>query len=618
MCGICGYIRFSDEVPDPAPVLRVRDRMTSRGPDDAGLWQGPGAVLGHRRLSIIDLSPAGHQPMSTPDGALWVVFNGEIYNFADLRAELETKGYAFVSKTDTEVLLHGYREWGETLPDHLEGMFALALWDAQDRCLFLARDRMGKKPLFYWQQGQEFWFASSLGALEPELPALTIDWRALDHFLRYRYVPDHLCIYREVQRVPPAASVSVRAGETRSRVYWQPSFTTDRKPGFHEAVEQVEEALEQAVACRLIADVPIGIFLSGGVDSSTIAAFSVRHNAAIKAYHILTSHENREDAYARRVADHLGIDLEICEAGEVTGWDRVAEVHGWFGEPFADPAATTSALVSKIARSHITVALSGDGGDEVFAGYPEPLREMRGQRVRRWIGTRPAARLAALANRLPVPLAGTAAHFLEEAGRSPVDRRARRDPLAREAAVYSPEAALASWEAGAYFADRYADFETLSPVQRALYADRRTRLVGEFLAKVDVTAMAHSLEVRNPFLDRKVVELAMSLPANYLVTPFETKHLLKTLMARLVPHAALHRPKQGFQLPVGQMLRGEWHTPARTLLLEERDLLTRWFSEEFVQRMTYQDTWQNPAQLDLVWRVVCLTLWARTVKHRLV
>jgi asparagine synthase (glutamine-hydrolysing) len=367
-----------------------------------------------------------------------------------------------------------------------------------------------------------------------------------------------------------------------------------------------------------VADVPVGIFLSGGVDSTAVAALSVRHNPDIHAYHI-TSADNDERIYARMAARHLGIKLEECEI-DASSWDHVLTVHSAFGEPFADPAAMNNALLAEAARSQITVALSGDGGDEVFAGYGHIVRERRSQLIRRFTPPAVIPPLAGFLDLLPLCRVGKLARLFREAAVLPPDRFGERDLLLHLGSeIYTQDIAteLAGWQSDSNYHKYYNELNSEDSIKRILYADMKMRLVGEFLPRLDVTSMASSLEIRSPFLDREIVELGMCLPTHYLVTPSRAKHILRLLVSKLVPREIIDRPKQGFQFSVLNALRTHWRNNARQLLREERPALSLWLSNSLLKKIVDDAAWHTDDALELAWRLVCLAAWTRTVRHRL-
>ena len=571
MCGICGYLGFDD----PALLEKMTEALAHRGPDDAGTYVAPGIGLGHRRLSIIDLSPAGRQPMANEECTVWVAFNGEIYYFGDLRPDLEAAGHRFRSRTDTEVLVHGYEAWGaEGLLDRLRGMFALALWDAHERTLLLARDPLGKKPLFYARTARGFIFASEPKALYLD-PALdrSLDRSALRKYLFYGYVPAPATLHPGLRKVRPGHYLLVRPGDSAEHPYWRspaPGSAT-APPNLPAAVDRLEALLGEAVARRLISDVPLGIFLSGGVDSSIIAAVAARRaGGRVRTFTIgFTEAAYDESAHARRVARHLGAEHteEILTPAHV--WDVLPQLGTILDEPMADESIVPTLLLSQLARRHVTVALGGDGGDELFAGYPTYL----GQQVADVYDQLPATLrhqvIRPLVERMPVrfgyyPLDYKARKFVAASGEACGVRHylwmrhfapSEIDWILGEASP-SPAALCAD------IAEHLAAVPTVDSVGAALHLDLKLYLQDSILVKVDRASMATSLEVRSPFLDRDVVDFVVPLPLSLKLRRGRGKVLLKALAERYLPPAIVHRRKQGFTVPVGEWLRG----PLRPLL----------------------------------------------------
>lgn len=590
MCGICGAVSFEGRALDPAHVVRMRDAMRHRGPDDEGLWvssPAPGAAsvgLGHRRLAIIDLTEAGHQPMENEDGSVRVVFNGEIYNFQDLRPGLEERGHRFRSHSDTEVILHLYEEEGEEAIRRLDGMFALALWDARRGRLLLARDRMGKKPLHYATPPGWFLFASELKGLlaHPGVRA-TLDPEALLRYLTYEYVPAPRTIWREARKVLPGHLLVVERERIEERSYWKPRFLRPAEiPSPDEAARHLTGLLTKAVERRLVSDVPLGVFLSGGIDSSAVVALMTRLRppASVKTFSI-GFHEKSydESPYARAVADAFGTDHqeEILGGGEML--EVLPEVMGWLDEPFADSSILPTYLLARFTRRRVTVALGGDGGDELFAGYP----------------TFQAHRIAELYRRLPGPLRWAIEKGAGWIPPSPrymsLEFRARQflQGIALPAeernqgwlGSFLPEEArglLTGEAAGALGTDSpYADlrealrgFEGEELLDRIAYLYYRFYLQDDILVKVDRASMAVSLEARAPFLDTAVVEFASALPPSFKIRGLSTKWLLKKALGGIVPPQVLHRKKQGFGIPIAHWLNGDLRGAVDAALAPER------------------------------------------------
>lgn len=569
MCGIAGMVAPNGQAVDAALLRRMTDALRHRGPDGEGFHVAPGVGLGHRRLSIIDLE-GGAQPIFNEDGSIAIVFNGEIYNYRELTSELSRLGHAFKTHSDTEAVIHAYEEWGPACLDRFIGMFAIALWDARKAELFLARDRLGKKPLFYRIDDGRLAFASELksllidGAFRPRL-----DLHAVDGFLTFGYVPGDRCIVSGVEKLPPGHWLRWRNGHIEARRYWAPEFSPQRDVSEKEWLERLESTLRDAVRLRLRSDVPLGVFLSGGVDSSAITALACEElGAATKTYSIgFREREHDELPYARQVAQHFKTDHHelVVEDRDIGVLEEIA-YH--LDEPFADPSSLPTFYVCREARKHVTVVLSGDGGDELFAGYsrygdslryakadlaPAPLRRAMGGVALALTPTRVWGR--GLIERLSQ--SGPTRYLSQMSAFSLAERRAlwgasRREMAGAGVELFSP------------WFERYAPADLLAALQGC---DQTNYLPDDILVKVDRMSMRHSLEARCPILDHRVVELANSLPSSLKRQGSEGKLLLKRLLAKRLPSAILERPKRGFGIPIRKWFRSALQDYARDWLL---------------------------------------------------
>lgn len=558
MCGIVGVARVTP-VEDAFPLARMRDAMAHRGPDAEGLWWSADRCVGfgHRRLSILDLSRAGDQPMLDAAGDLCITFNGEIYNFLELRAELEQLGHAFRSRTDTEVILAAFRQWGAAMLPRLNGMFAFAIHDRRDQSLFLARDRAGEKPLFVRRTPDGLTFASELKALleDPSMER-RVDRTAFELYLAYGYVPGSLCIFEGVEKLEQghAARFDLRTGDYRRWAWWTlPPSPADSNASEEELAERVEALLEDAVRHQLIADVPVGILLSGGLDSSLVTAMAARSGSRVRTFTIsFPGHGSFDEAkHARLVADHFGTEhLELAaQPSSVSLLDRLVRQ---YDEPLADSSIIPTFLVSSFIREHATVALGGDGGDELFGGYPHYSRLLWQQSVRRKVPDVVARAGHAAARALPAGIRGR--NFLLGLTGDPAsllgygnvyfDAATRRTILPRgwEPSV-SPRGANANGDL----------------VDLATRLDFTTYLVDDILVKVDRASMLTSLEVRAPFLDHRLIEFAFgAVPARMKATSTERKKLLRILARRILPAGFDVTRKQGFSIPLHDWFAGQW------------------------------------------------------------
>jgi asparagine synthase (glutamine-hydrolysing) len=580
MCGLTGYwARRGDPASWLADLAASVEALRQRGPDDSGVWVRPGGrvALGHTRLSILDLSPLGHQPMRSPDGAVTMVFNGEVYNFAAVRAELEALGHRFRSRGDSEVVLAAYQQWGVAAADRFTGMFAIAFWNERERRLVLLRDRMGVKPLYYAWDGKAFWFGSELKALRA-FAAWTpeVDRDALGEYLQFGYVSAPRSIYRGVSKLLPGHWLELgEVGEPVARRYWAPDVDAAPLEGSEEELEQrLESILVDAFRYRMVSDVPVGVFLSGGLDSSLVAALLQRYGGGdVRTFTIGFEDERFDESrHARRVAEHLG----TRHSERIVGASDMAEVlTHWgdlFDEPFGDTSGVPTYLVSRMAREHVKVALSADGGDELFSGYAHyGVVLERHRALARW----PRALREAAA--LPLAAFGggraeaIAAHLPLPAGKRHAARRSLLERCAK-LAVMLPDVdgptmydlAMSFWTPWEVAALLGGDTQPRERVEgpggladQMVHCDLRHYLPDDILAKVDRTTMAAGLEGREPMLDHHLVEFALRLPLGMRRGPLGTKHLLRKVLYKYVPRELIERPKQGFAIPLSSWLRGD-------------------------------------------------------------
>ena len=570
MCGIAGIFDAEGRRPiDRAMLVRMNDTIRHRGPDGDGYYIGPGIGLGHRRLSIIDPT-GGDQPMFNEDRTVAVVFNGMIYNFQALTRELIQRGHRFATRCDTEVIVHAWEEWGADCVKRLRGMFAFALWDENKETLFLARDRLGKKPLYYSRLTDgTVLFGSELKALtaDPRFDR-QIDVTAMEDYFAYGYVPDPKTIYRAARKLPPAHSLTLRRGQAAEPVpYWDVRFDASGPVSEDEACSELIARLRAAVDMRLISDVPLGAFLSGGVDSSGIVALMAGLvDKPINTFSIAFGHRDFDESdYARVVAERYATDHHVRQV-DPDAFDLVDRLAGIYDEPFGDSSAIPTFRVSALARERVTVALSGDGGDEIFAGYRRYLWHHREEQLRRML---PAG--------LRRPVFGLLGQVYPKLDRAPRFLRAKHtfQELAADAvegyfmsvsvlgdglrrSLYSPalKRELDGYHAIEVLRQHMQAADTDDPLMAAQYADLKTWLAGGILTKVDRASMANSLEVRVPLLDHELVEWSATLPAELKLKGQTGKHLLKRAFEPYVPEDLLYRPKQGFSVPLAAWFRG--------------------------------------------------------------
>jgi asparagine synthase (glutamine-hydrolysing) len=550
MCGISAIAG----VHKSGAIEAMVNAIAHRGPDEVSSQAVDGCALGHARLSIIDLS-TGNQPMTDGSGRWWIAFNGEIYNFPEVREELARLGWQFRTHSDTEVVLLGYQQWGAAVLDKLRGMFALAIWDQQERTLFAARDLFGEKPLYFAQAGEGIVLASEMKAIIASgLVEAVADPESIDAFLTLGYVPPDRTIYRDVQTLPPAHYLVWKSGSVRVTRWWTPQLAP-RAMSLGDAAEQVRALLRQAVKRQMIADVPVGAFLSGGLDSSTIVALMQEQSAApVKTFSVGFGSLINELPFARAVAERYGTEHHEIDAGEPDVATLVERMVRVYDEPFADTSHIPTFLVSQFAQRYVKVVLSGDGGDELFGGYWWYGPLMQSQDVpfalAQWLVLRTASVALRHRNRRLVArshAAGLAARWDDVWTRDVMSQTVFR---ARDRRRMWGDRRVASFEPGGYF---HPPAETTG-LNRAFYFDLTSFLPGDILVKVDRAAMAHGLETRAPFLDRDLVEFALTIPPELKVRGGESKVVLREACKQFWPESLWNRPKQGFGSPIGRWL----------------------------------------------------------------
>ena len=620
MCGIAG--RFNDDRAqsvDRDLLESMTDAVMHRGPDAAGYYHAPGVGLGHRRLSIIDLA-TGDQPIGNEDGQVQVVFNGEIYNFAEVRTELIARGHRFRTGSDTEIIVHGYEEWGERCVERFRGMFAFALYDARAHRLLLARDRLGVKPMYYAQVPGGIVFGSEIKSLLQD-PAVPREWRpeAIDTYLTLLFIPAPQTIYAGVHKLPPAHTLVAERGTITLRRYWDLEFTGTGDPRREEEyLEELDALLREAVSLRLISDVPLGAFLSGGIDSSTVVSY-MKETSATTPVTIAVGFDNAaydETSHAEAVARHLGCEFHALVASPEI--ETLLPTLAWhFDEPFADSSAIPTYYVSRAARQLVTVALSGDGGDELWAGYAHHRVEQAEQRARGALG--PGRHLASLIGRA-LPLSVRGARSLRHIGASSdyayAMKHASNGTFEQGAKdrLYSSDftRALGGADPLSSLRDAYNAFRSADPMDRAMYADARVYMVDDVLTKVDRMSMAVSLEAREPLLDHKLLEFAARVPVALKLKDGRSKYLLRRILERRVPRAIVDRGKSGFAAPIGDWLRGPLADMTSGLLLDGRLRDRGLFNQHEVQRLWDDHRTGRVQHPHRLWQLVMLELWFRT------
>lgn len=617
MCGIAGMIGRQNEVADASDVRRMCQTIVHRGPDDEGIYaQGP-VGLGMRRLSIIDLA-GGRQPIHNEDQSVWVVFNGEIYNFPELRRELEARGHCFYTHTDTEVIVHLYEEMGSDCVKKLRGMFAIALYDENRQLLLLARDRLGKKPLHYAHVNGRLFFGSEIKTILAVAPELAeINPEGILQYFYFAYIPDPLTAFQRIHKLPPGHLLEYSAGQVTTRQYWDvPAFGTNTASE-EECLEELERRLAEAVRIRLISDVPLGALLSGGVDSSIVVALMARASGTrVKTFSIGFRDQNfNEGEYARMVAERFGTDHHdlVIEPNITEALDLISHM---MEEPFGDSSMIPTYYVSKLARQHVTVALSGDGGDELFAGYDRYIVNLRRGRyvIPPWMG-----RLYRnyVYPRLPQDVRGRKFAWnisLPQRERY-LDGLSFLPALHRERNLFTDDFVATAGQLAdplRQFEDYYDSAPAQDPLSRLLYLDMKTYLTADILAKVDRMSMATSLEMRCPILDHELVEWVVGLPLKFKFQSGARKYLLKKLAVRLgIPPALLHRRKQGFSLPLVHWMRDELKDGLLGILTEPRTLQRGYFNPNTIRGLLDEHFRGRRDHSGVIWLLLVFELWHR-------
>lgn len=624
MCGISGLVYTDASHPiDRDLIRRLTATLTHRGPDADGFLFDRGAALGHRRLSIIDLS-TGDQPIFNEDRTKAVVFNGEIYNFREVRADLEQRGHRFATASDTEVIVHAWEEYGDACVTRLRGMFAIALWDLTSRRLLLARDRVGKKPLYYAHDEERILFASELKALLVDSSVKrALNAEAIDDYLSFGAVPAPRTIYQGIYQVPAAHYLVWERGRVKQLEYWDVVYRQAPRRSEAAYLEEFEAIFNEAVRLRMVSDVPLGAFLSGGVDSTAVVATMAAHSPRPVLTNTITFSEQAFDeaAYARTVARTLGTDHQELPV-EARAVEILPALVWHLDEPFADSSAVPTYYVSRAARQRVTVALSGDGGDEVFAGYEWRYGlNLLESRVRGWLPGRlrrgvlgPLSAAWPKADRLPrllrwkfflrnISLEAEEAYFHDMSLFTPTDKRALlSDEFRRTLGGYTPYTA---------FRRHFDRVRGLDHLSRVLYVDLKAYLANDILVKMDRMAMANSLEVRSPLLDHHVIEFAARLPTDLKFHRGTSKYLLKRYAEGRAPASVIHRPKMGFSIPLGRWLRGDLRGTAEDLLLSERALARGYFKPDQVRAMWHRHQQGQREHPHQIWALMVLELWHR-------
>jgi asparagine synthase (glutamine-hydrolysing) len=638
MCGICGIANLGGEGRIDEQLLQQMSTVQRhRGPDDEGYFSAPGIGLGFRRLAILDLTPHGHQPMTNEDSTIWLVFNGEIYNFQQLVSELEWAGHSFKSRTDSEVIIHAYEQWGIGCLERLNGMFAFAIWDSHKRSLFMARDRLGVKPFYYWSNGTYFAWSSELKAL------LTLPWvarqlnvHALQSYLTYEYVPAPESIFEGIQKLPAGHYLEIQLDGSAERnctsdwqpqQYWNVQFSAETvKRSAHDYAHELRDLLKKAVARRLVSDVPLGVFLSGGIDSSSVVALMKEvSNEQPKTFSIGFAEKTfNELAYAQAVARHFDTEhhVEILRPDARNLIETIADI---LDEPFADASALPTYLVSRMARQHVTVALGGDGGDELFAGY-------------NWYCAQKIA--AASMDHLSVGMQRWLRELAEQI-RPSAEKKGWRNITRRffAATDLPPQMQHMRWQTfwsneeldqlltlpqqlrapavDPHLQKLFAASGSSHPLDQQQYADIKRYLADDILFKVDRMSMAVSLEVRGPLLDYTLVEFAARLPPDLRLRGLSGKYLLKLAMQDVLPPQIIHRSKLGFNMPYKNWLRHELLDLMYDALSAQRLRQQGFFHADYVQSLIRQHVTGTHDHAHKLWQLLLFQLWAERYLNRL-
>ena len=621
MCGITGFINANGSAVDRSILERMNHAIIHRGPDEDGFYLDQNAGLAMRRLAIIDLA-SGQQPIYNADKTKAIVFNGEIYNYQTLRDDLEKLGHQFYTRSDTEVVIHLYDEYGEDCLSHLRGMFAIAIWDTREKTLFLARDRVGKKPILYSHQPNgDLIFGSEFSAvLQHPAVSREVDLEAIDSYMSFLCVPAPQTAFKQIRKLEPGHWLEWKAGAIETKRYWQPDFSKKIKITEDEAIEETTRILRESTKLRLISEVPLGAFLSGGVDSSIVVALMAQESSTpVKTFSIGFDEEDfSELKYAKRVAEHVGAEYSEFIV-RPNALDVLPTLVEHYGEPYADSSAIPTYYVAKETRKHVTVALNGDGGDESFAGY-ERYAAMRlaeayhriPKALRKVFVEAPASLLPN--SELKKNRLRDAKRFLQAADLTRNERYFHWVSTFRREAkqkAYTAEfaSAVAGQNASHFLDDWFAKANGTGTLDATLLTDQMTYLPNDLLVKVDIATMANSLEARSPFLDHNVIEFAATLPESMKMGNFQTKSLLKKVAARLVPKEVVYRKKMGFGVPVGKWFRHEMKDFVRGVLLSEKSLQRGVVRPEVIEKYVDEHTSGQFDHSFQLWTLLMLELW---------
>lgn len=624
MCGIAGSLNFSGNHQNTDIVKQMLDVMDHRGPDSEGLWNDNDICLGHKRLAIIDLSSSANQPMVSEDGTFITVFNGEIYNFFELKHELEKQGVVFRTNSDTEVLVEGCKLWGVLeFTKRAEGMWAFAVWDKHKKELWLCRDRLGQKPLYFIQQDNTLRFASTLTALRKTLPNPDIDLESMHQFLGCRFVPPHRSIYLGVEKIPPASCFVFNTNGHKSWKYWRPNFSEEQEMSESEAIAGISKRLKKAVDGCMISDVPLGFNLSGGVDSSLVTALAVAGGHHPMTFTMSLPGETIDESpYAQAVASKLGTDHHTIPL-KIDSLKFLTKLGYYFGEPYGDPSAIPSYFVAQETRRWVTVCLNGDGGDEVFGGYPYTQIGHKLDSILKYI-PKSSLPLFNLANEITSRIPGfsilarkidSLGNLLNEGVRGFFIRRFGLSIDVRKNLYQGTRLEK-------FVHDDYADIidpmmdqgECRNDLSRILFSDLIFNLPGDYCAKVDSATMAVSLESRSPFLEHQVIDFVSRIPTNILLKGQEQKYLLKKYASKFIPRHCIYRKKQGFSLPITKWLSGPEGRKLRNLVKRGRLVHDNLLNPSGID-FCFSRLQEERHYTELAWNIICMEIWYRTIHN---
>jgi asparagine synthase (glutamine-hydrolysing) len=621
MCGIVGKYNFGNKNPVSEDLIRkMCSQIIHRGPDDEGIYVKDCIGLGMRRLSIIDLG-GGHQPIFNEDKTIAIVYNGEAYNFLELREILEKKGHQFYSRTDTEVLVHAYEEYGTDFIKKIRGMFAFALWDENKKRLILARDRMGKKPLYYFEKEETLWFCSEIKSiLVDPLVERKVDVQSLDYYLSFNYIPSPRTIFEGIKKLPPATMLICENGQTKIEKYWTLDNSFQNPMDENECAECLYEILNESVKTRLISDVPLGAFLSGGIDSSIIVGLMAEHSSSpVKTFSIgFNEDEFSELEYARLIAKRFSTDHhEYIVTSDVK--ELIPKLVWYYNEPVGDSSAIPTYYVSKMTRQSVTVALSGDGGDELFAGYGKYpiIQDIISKNSLNGFLRSAVSKLILTRDLNFLSVDGMFKRIQNSMGyrfSTPKERDFRwitRFDSSFKSNLYTPEIKnrIYDHQAKSFYNSRIAQSPNKDVLSQISFMDLTSYLPDDLLIKVDIASMANSLEVRCPFLDHKFVEFAVRIPNSFKLKNVQSKYILKKAFAKLLPEEILERRKMGFSIPIDKWFRNDLRQLAYDILLDSNREIKKYLNQDFLKYMIDAHCSSSRNYGEKLWILVNFVLW---------